>query len=311
MEDRELLTNNISVVPGFSPPSDESELGQRARFTAAHDARSFGSLAAKILILDHDRQVARVVRQVLLDAGHHIALTKDAEMGAVIEQFAPACIVLGIYADNCEIALNRIAETRSRIQAPIVVVSQACYENTIVHAFECGADDYVCTPFGTREFVARINAWLRRTAQEPSTRYLRVGNLQIDRGARSALLNGDELQLTNKEFDILVCLALNPGVMVSNEAILSVVWGARFVHYVQTLRVHVSNLRKKMRAISASYDFIRSGAGNGYVLVSPLASSPSVLPAHCSPAGSHASLAHTRVSRMILNPARQGAVVNP
>ena len=95
------------------------------------------------------------------------------------------------------------------------------------------------------------------------TRYLRVGGLQIDQAAGSTLLNRKELELTSKEFDVLVRLAQNPGVVVSAEALASQVWGPGLVHHNQSLRLHISKLRKKTR--SASADFIRNIPSNAYV----------------------------------------------
>jgi len=94
------------------------------------------------------------------------------------------------------------------------------------------------------------------------TRYLRVGGLQIDQAAGSTLLNRKELELTSKEFDVLVRLAQNPGVVVSAEALASV-WGPGLVHHNQSLRLHISKLRKKTR--SASAEFIRGISSNAYV----------------------------------------------
>jgi hypothetical protein len=95
------------------------------------------------------------------------------------------------------------------------------------------------------------------------TRYLRVGGLQVDQAAGSTLLNGKELELTSKEFDVLVRLAQNPGVVVSAEALASQIWGPGLVHHNQNLRLHNSKLRKKAR--SASADFIGNISSNAYV----------------------------------------------
>ena len=222
--------------------------------------------AARILIVDHEPAVAPIFRQTLIDAGHRLESTEKIQGNEEpLGEYAPHCIILNLNSRDDKRPFHLIDEIRSWFRGPIMVVSDMCSESTKVSAFERGADEYVCVPFGLREFAARVDALLRRTSPSPD-RHLRVGQLHIDRAARAAFLNGEALDLTHKEFDILVCLAQNPGVVMSAESLLSRVWGTGFVHYNQTLRVHISNLRKKARSASPVPDFIKSVPGNGYVL---------------------------------------------
>lgn len=223
--------------------------------------------AARVLIVDHDSTVAHIFRQTLIEAQHWVESAEDIEHAAdAIARYAPHCIIVNLYPRGNERPFSLIDEIRSRFQGPVIAVSEACSESTRVMAFERGADDYLCAPFGLGEFTARVDALLRRAAEPLPYRHLRVGQLYIDRAARSVRLKGEMLELTSKEFDILVCLAKKPGIVVSAEGLLSQVWGAGFVHYNQTLRVHISNLRKKARSVSTLPDFIHSVPGNGYFL---------------------------------------------
>jgi len=233
--------------------------------------RSVPGTPARILIVDHFPQITDLIREPLVEAGRRVESTEDLARAAdAIAEYAPHCIVLNFHPREGKRPFYLIDEIRSWFKGPIVVVSEGCSENTKVMAFERGADDYVCAPLPVREFSARVDALLRRSAQPLPPRYLKVGSLHIDVAARSAFLDGEGLQLTSKEFDILVCLAQKPGVVVSAEALLTAVWGPGFIHYNQTLRVHVSNLRKKCRTVSSFPDFIRSVPGNGYIIDSPM-----------------------------------------
>src|ERR1051325_2265999 len=260
------------------------ELEPHARRKGLDPRPTAGLTAIRILILDHHPMVGDIFRQTLIEAGHRVESTEDQDETGKVLEYAPGCIILNLFPICGKRPFNLIDETRSWFQGPIIVVSEACSESTRVMAFRRGADEYLCAPFGLREFTARMDALLRRSYHpSPPLDYLKVGRLLIDMAARSAFLNGQELQLTNKEFDILVCLAKKPGVVVSAETLLSQVWGASFIHYSQTLRVHISNLRRKARSVSALPDFIRSVPSNGYILA--LKESPPSLDNFAGPSG--------------------------
>jgi hypothetical protein len=138
---------------------------------------------------------------------------------------------------------NRLDKTRSWFYDYLSAVPEMCIASVRVTTFERGANDYVCVPLSIREFAAPIAAMLRRATRQSIRRYLRVDGLQIDQAARSTLLNGKVLEPTSKEFDVLVRLAQNPGVVVSAEALPSQVRGPGLAHHNQTVRLYISNLR--------------------------------------------------------------------
>ena len=136
---------------------------------------------------------------------------------------------------------------RERSDVPIIVVTARGEEADRVVGLELGADDYVVKPFGLRELIARIRAVTRRTserghAHEP----LRVGGLEIDERARRATLDGRELELTPKEFDLLAALARDPGAAVSRRRLLEEVWETTWYGSAKTIDVHVAALRRKL-----------------------------------------------------------------
>ncbi len=140
-------------------------------------------------------------------------------------------------------------ELRQRSQVPIIVITARGDEVDRVVLLELGADDYVVKPFGFRELVARIRAVLRRTtgsaAEDPSGA-VELAALAIDRRARRVTLEGRELQLTPKEYDLLALLASEPGAVFTREEIMSEVWDEHWYGPTKTLDVHMASLRKKL-----------------------------------------------------------------
>jgi DNA-binding response OmpR family regulator len=138
-------------------------------------------------------------------------------------------------------------ELRARSDVPIIMVTAKGEEIDRVVGLELGADDYVVKPFGLRELVARIRAVDRRTSARPGAReILRVGGLEVDVPARRATLEGRDLELTLKEFDLLALLAAEPGVVVDRARILREVWNTTWYGSSKTVDVHVAALRRKL-----------------------------------------------------------------
>jgi two-component system, OmpR family, response regulator RegX3 len=136
---------------------------------------------------------------------------------------------------------------RERSRVPIIVVTARGEEADRVVGLELGADDYVVKPYGLRELIARIRAVTRRAAANGSGREpLRIGGLEVDERARRATLDGRELDLTPKEFELLAALARDPGAAVSRQRLLADVWQTTWYGSAKTIDVHVASLRKKL-----------------------------------------------------------------
>jgi DNA-binding response OmpR family regulator len=131
---------------------------------------------------------------------------------------------------------------------PIIVITARSEEVDRVLGLELGADDYVVKPFGFRELVARIRAVTRRARPTtgPTERPQRLGPLELDRRQRQVRVNGAELSLTAKEFDLLALLAEDPGAVYRRDQILEQVWDLHWFGPTKTLDVHVASLRKKL-----------------------------------------------------------------
>jgi two-component system response regulator RegX3 len=138
-------------------------------------------------------------------------------------------------------------ELRARSNVPIIMVTAKGEEIDRVVGLEIGADDYVVKPYGLRELIARIRAVARRSSgrQEPRDTIV-AGPLEVDIPARRATIEGRELQLTAKEFDLLALLASEPGIVVDRQRILREVWDTTWYGSSKTVDVHVAALRKKL-----------------------------------------------------------------
>ncbi|MBI4730215.1 MAG: response regulator transcription factor, partial [Acidobacteria bacterium] len=155
---------------------------------------------------------------------------------------------------------------RATSGVPIIVVTARSDEVDRVVGLEIGADDYVVKPFGIRELVARIRAVSRRAgpAQEAAP-VLRVGSLELDRRTRRATMDGGELALTPKEFDLLALLMSDPEAAINRRRILEEVWDPHWYGTSKTLDVHVASLRKKL----GDPAWIETVRGVGFRLVEP------------------------------------------
>jgi len=154
---------------------------------------------------------------------------------------------------------------RRRHTVSIILLTARTAEDDRVFGLDVGADDYVTKPFGARELVARVKAVLRRARGygEPDT-VLRRGELTVDGEGRRALLAGEPLELTPKEFDLLYLLASRPGRVFSREELLRDVWGYDYAGSTRTVDVHVQRLRRKLGDSPAAPRFIETVHGLGY-----------------------------------------------
>jgi two-component system KDP operon response regulator KdpE len=156
-------------------------------------------------------------------------------------------------------------ELRTWMTAPILILSVRANEADKILALDEGADDYLTKPFSAGELLARIRALLRRAAALTSPPPIVIsGDLEIDIARRRVTKAGEDVALTPTEFDILAYLARNAGLVVTQKMILEKVWGPEWVEDAQTLRVHVSNLRKKIEPQGGGPRHIITEPGVGF-----------------------------------------------
>jgi two-component system KDP operon response regulator KdpE len=220
----------------------------------------------RILVVDDEPQIGRLLRTTLGAHGYDIAVAADGQ--AALEQAAhwrPDIILLDLglpVIDGLEVC-RRI---RAWSQVPIIILSVRDGEGDKVAALDLGADDYLTKPFGAAELLARIRVALRHAArgtarEEP---LLRFGDLAIDLTRRRVTLAEQEIHLTPTEYDLLRALATQAGKVLTHTMLLRTVWGSAYEHDAPTLRVFITQLRRKIEADPAHPAHILTEPGIGY-----------------------------------------------
>lgn len=220
----------------------------------------------KILVVDDEPQIARVLRHVLDAHGYAVRTAEDGAAG--IELFGdwqPDIVLTDLQMPVMD-GLELCRQIRAASDIPIVILSVRDEEETIVNALDAGADDYVTKPFGTGELLARLRSALRR-APEKSENRIELSGFVVDISAHQASLNGKQLRLTPKEFDLLVVFLRHPDRVLTHSFILQKVWGSYYAEQSEALRVLIGSLRKKIEADHANPQFIQTEPWIGYRFV--------------------------------------------
>jgi two-component system KDP operon response regulator KdpE len=201
----------------------------------------------RILIIDDEPQITRVLRAAFTAQSFDVRTANDPEEGLLVfRDWTPDLVVTDLMMPGMSgVEVCRAIRTQSAI--PIVVLSVRDHERSKVEALDAGADDYVTKPFGIQELLARVRAHLRR-APERTTAALDTGDFLMDTEAHSITVQGRAIHLTPKEFDLLLYLARHPGKVMPHRALLTAVWGAQSAHQPEYLRVFIGQLRKKLEA---------------------------------------------------------------
>lgn len=198
----------------------------------------------EILIVDDEPQILRVLRAGLPARGFLVRTAASGEEALEeLKKQMPDLMILDLVLPGLT-GLEVCRIVREGSQIPIIVLSAKGSERDKVVALEYGADDYLTKPFGLNELIARIRAVLRRTAPEEND--LRAGSVAIDAEKRIVSIRGKEVYLTPKEYEVLKFLVLNAGKVVENRVLLKAVWGWQSAEQIQSLRVIINQLRKKV-----------------------------------------------------------------
>ena len=201
----------------------------------------------RILILDDEPQITRVLRAALSAQGYDVRTANDPEEGLQLyRDWTPDLIITDLMMPGMS-GVEVTRAIRVRAATPILILSVRDHERSKVEALDAGADDYVTKPFGIQELLARVRAHLRR-APERTTAALELGDFVIDANAHSITVLNKPIHLTPKEFDLLVHLARHAGKVMTHRALLTSVWGAQSAHQPEYLRVFIGQVRKKLEA---------------------------------------------------------------
>lgn len=222
-------------------------------------------MSARILVVDDEPQIGRLLRTSLSARGYEVALAEDGQRGVELAaSWRPDVILLDLGLPRLDgFAVCRLVREWS--QVPIIVLTVRDSEYDKVQALDLGADDYLTKPFGIDELLARIRVALRHAqAGGPAEPVLRFGDLTLDLAQRRVSLAQRELHLTPKEYDLLRTLATQAGKVLTHRMLLRAVWGSTYEHDVATLRVFITQLRRKIEADSARPTRILTEPGIGY-----------------------------------------------
>lgn len=225
---------------------------------------------ARILVIDDEEQIRRALKSVLQARHYEVDLAATAEEGiGLTAERTPDAIVLDLTLPGMS-GLEACRELRTWYEGPILVLSVRSSDSDKIAALDLGADDYLTKPFSTGELLARIRALLRRATPTGSAlTEISSGELFIDLARRKVTLRGEPVKLTRTEFDILALLARNAGRVVTSSMLLEQVWGPEYIRDTQTLRVHVSHLRKKIETPGDVPRFVLTEPGVGFRFAEP------------------------------------------
>jgi len=226
-------------------------------------------IRSKILIVEDEQRISNFISAVLSTNGYDVITAHTGkESCSMISSHCPDLVILDLGLPDMD-GIDIIRSVRSWTSLPIVVVSARMHERDKVEALDAGADDYITKPFGTGELLARIRTALRHTRSStgssisPSGLFT-VGQLTVDYNKHQALINGENVHLTQNEFRIVSLLGKNAGKVLTYDAILKELWGPAARGNNQVLRVHMANIRRKIEENPAEPRYIFTEVGVGY-----------------------------------------------
>ena len=221
----------------------------------------------RVLVIEDDQGMRRFLRNTLQVQDYDVRETAFAEEGLrMVRQVKPELVILDLGLPDRD-GMELIGAIRESSAVPILVLSSRSDEKGKVTALDLGADDYVSKPFGVDELMARIRAALRhRLASEGSPPVFSTGGLTVDLVRRRITLDGEEVHLSRKEYDILRELVVHAGKVLTHRHLLKVAWGRETGIDVQYLRVYIRQIRQKIEPLPEQPQYLLTEPGVGYRL---------------------------------------------
>jgi len=215
-----------------------------------------------IVIVEDDESIRTMLEYYFKSLNYQVLVFESGEamfeaLGGVVPELCLLDIMLpGM--DGLEILRHLRASAATR-QVPIIMLTARATEMDKVTGLELGADDYIAKPFGLMELQARVKAVLRRVQGDKEQSVLNYQDLKVDRTAREVYRNGEKIELTYKEFELLCLLVSRKGAVLSRDEILASIWGYEFVGETRTVDMHINALRRKL-----GEQYITTVRGVGY-----------------------------------------------
>ncbi|WAT00520.1 envelope stress response regulator transcription factor CpxR [Rouxiella chamberiensis] len=230
----------------------------------------------KILLVDDDRELTSLLKELLEIEGFSVVVAYDGEQALEKLDSSIGLLLLDVMMPKKN-GIETLKELRQRHQTPVIMLTARGSELDKVLGLELGADDYLPKPFNDRELVARIRAMLRRSnwseqqqsgGETNSSPTLEVDGLQLNPGRQEASFGGQPLDLTGTEFTLLYLLAKHLGQVVSREHLSQEVLGKRLTPFDRAIDMHISNLRRKLPDRKDGHPWFKTLRGRGYLMVS-------------------------------------------
>ena len=223
----------------------------------------------KILVVDDEVKIVRVVRAYLEKEGYQVAEANDGHQALeAARRERPDLVILDLMLP--EISGWDVCRTlRQESNVPVIMLTAQDEDTDKIVGLELGADDYINKPFNPKELMARVHAILRRVGRQTvETKILGVGDLKIDVDRREVRTSGEEVRLTPTEFDLLVTLAEHPGRVQTREQLMDRVLGGTMEGYDRAIDSHIKNLRQKIEQDPRKPRYVLTAFGVGYKFAS-------------------------------------------
>lgn len=226
-------------------------------------------MSARIVIIDDETQIRRMLRIALKSEGYEVAEAGTGEQGlATIVRHQPDLVILDLGLPDRD-GHQVLEELRGWSRVPVIVLSVRGADREKVQALDAGAQDYITKPFSVEELLARIRANLRDHSRPEVPSRLDDGHLSIDLAKRLVSLDGQRIEFTPKEYAVLARLAQSPNCVITQTQLLQEIWGPSHEEDTHYLRIIVSHLRQKLGDDPAEPRYLRTEAGVGYRLIFP------------------------------------------
>ena len=216
----------------------------------------------KIMVVDDESRMRKLVKDFLVKSGYEVVEAEDGERALDIfyEQNDIALIILDVMMPKTD-GWQVCREIREHSKIPIIMLTAKSDERDELLGFELGVDEYISKPFSPKILVARVEAILRRTSQIGAEEIIEAGGISINKAAHSVTADGEPVELSYKEFELLTYFMENKGIALSREKILNSVWNYDYFGDARTIDTHVKKLRSKL---GKKGDLIKTIWGLGY-----------------------------------------------
>lgn len=221
----------------------------------------------KILVIEDEKNICNFMKMILENGGYHALFAQNGQNGLLMfHSHNPDLIILDLGLPDMD-GIDIIRQIRGESQVPIIVLSARSGEQDKVEALDLGANDYITKPFGTEEFLARVRATIRTNRFQGIARegkIFKLYDLLIDYDARKVTISGEEIRLTQTEYNIVALLSACAGKVLTYSEIIKKVWGYADDGGIKKLQVNMSNIRKKFGEKPGENRYILNELGVGY-----------------------------------------------